>query len=68
MRSRDDLRTQMSTNEVNDFLEMANATYAMVNLTLDGGSGYYFMWIDGEKPYFKMQPEDILKRLGQPII
>lgn len=65
MRSFLDRRTHMSTNEVNDFLDRANATFAMVKLTLNGRSGYYFMWIDGDKPYFKLQYADILVRLVQ---
>jgi len=64
MRSKKDGRTHLLTYELKAFLQMAYASYALVHITQDGRSGYYFMWIDGEKPYFQLQSENILQRMS----
>jgi hypothetical protein len=63
MRSKKEGRTLLLPNELEAFLQMAYASYALVHITIDGRSGYYFMWIDGEKPYFQLQSENILLRM-----
>jgi hypothetical protein len=63
MRSKKEGRTLLLPNELEAFLQMAYASYALVHITIDGRSGYYFMWIDGEKPYFQLQSENILQRM-----
>jgi hypothetical protein len=60
-------RAEISEIEETQFLKNAQATYAICWTELDGLPMYYFMWIDKEKPYFRMQSAEILRRLGSCV-